>query len=164
MTKRMKILALLLSALLLTLAPAASAQTPPPPYGPPITLAQARKVAEAAEAEAKKNKWNVVIAVVDSGGNLVLLHRLDDTQIASVQIAQKKAWTANGMRRATKVFEDGVAAGGAGLRVLGIEQIITAEGGVPLVADGKIVGAIGISGVTSQQDGQIARAGAEALK
>jgi glc operon protein GlcG len=159
----MKILASILPALLLTLSLAASAQTPPP-YGAPITLAQARKVAEAAEAEARKNKWNVVIAVVDSGGNLVLLHRLDDTQIASVQIAQKKAWTANGMRRATKVFEDGVAAGGAGLRVLGIEQIITAEGGVPIIVDGKIIGAIGISGVTSQQDGQIARAGAEALK
>ena len=149
---------------MLILLPAAQAPAPPPPYGPPITLAQARKVAEAAEAEAQKNKWGVVIAVVDPGGNLVLLHRLDDTQIASIQIAQKKAWTANGMRRPTKVFEDQVAAGGAGIRVLGIDQIIPVEGGLPIIVDGKIIGAIGVSGVTSQQDGQVARAGAEALK
>ena len=140
----------------------ALAQTSPS-YGPAITLEQAKKVAAAAEAEARKNRWNVVIAIVDTGGNLVLLHRLDDTQIASVQIAQKKAWTAAAFRRPTKTFEDGVASGGAGLRVLGIEQIIPAEGGLPLIADRKVIGAIGISGVTSQQDGQIAKAGADAL-
>lgn len=140
------------------------AQTQAPSYGLPITLAQAKKVAEAAEAEARKNKWNVVIAIVDSGNNLVLLHRLDDTQILSLEIAQKKARTANGMRRPSKVFDDLIANGGVGLRILGIEQIIPVEGGVPLVVDGKIVGAIGISGVTSQQDGQIATAAAAALK
>lgn len=135
-----------------------------PAYGPPITLAQARKVAAAAEAEAAKNKWNVVIAIVDSGGNLVLLERMDDTQIFSIEIAQKKAKTANGMRRPSKVFDDGIAAGGAGPRVLGIDALIPIEGGIPLIVDGKIVGAIGVSGVTSQQDGQIAAAGVAALK
>lgn len=135
-----------------------------PSYGPPITLAQARKVAAAAEAEATKNKWNVVIAIVDSGGNLVLLERMDDTQIFSIDIAQKKAKTANGMRRPSKVFDDGIAAGGAGVRVLGIDAMAPIEGGIPLIVDGKIVGAIGVSGVTSQQDGQIAAAGVAALK
>jgi glc operon protein GlcG len=135
-----------------------------PSYGPPITLAQARKVAAAAEAEAAKNKWNVVIAIVDSGGNLVLLERMDDTQIFSIEIAQKKAKTANGMRRPSKVFDDGIAAGGAGVRVLGIDAMAPIEGGIPLIVEGKIVGAIGVSGVTSQQDGIIAAAGVAALK
>ncbi len=147
----------------LVLMPIIALAQAPPSYGAAITLEQAKKVAATAEAEARKNSWNVVIAIVDTGGNLVLLHRLDDTQIASIQIAQKKAWTAAAFRRPTKTFEDGVASGGAGLRVLGIEQIIPAEGGLPLMVNGKVIGAIGISGVTSQQDGQIAKAGAEAL-
>ncbi|MDX2043916.1 MAG: heme-binding protein [Acidobacteriota bacterium] len=141
----------------------AFAQTPPS-YGTPITLAQARKVVAAAEAEATKNKWNVVIAVVDTGGNLVLLERMDDTQIFSIEIAQKKARTANGMRRPSKVFDDMIAGGGAGIRILGIDQLAPIEGGIPLMIEGKIVGAIGVSGVTSQQDGQIAAAGVAALK
>jgi glc operon protein GlcG len=135
-----------------------------PSYGQPITLAQARKVAAAAEAEATKNKWNVVIAIVDTGGNLVLLERMDDTQIFSIEIAQKKAKTANGMRRPSKVFDDGLAGGGTAVRVLGIDALAPIEGGIPLIVDGKIVGAIGVSGVTSQQDGQIAAAGVAALK
>ena len=135
-----------------------------PSYGPPITLAQARKVAAAAEAEAVKNKWNVVIAIVDTGGNLVLLERMDDTQIFSIEIAQKKAKTANGMRRPSKVFDDGLAAGGTGVRVLGIDALAPIEGGIPLIVEGKIIGAIGVSGVTSQQDGIIAAAGVAALK
>lgn len=135
-----------------------------PSYGSPITLAQARKVVAAAEAEATKNKWNVVIAVVDTGGNLVLLERMDDTQIFSIEIAQKKARTANGMRRPSKVFDDMIAGGGAGVRILGIDQLAPIEGGIPLIIEGKIVGAIGVSGVTSQQDGQIAAAGVAALK
>lgn len=141
----------------------AFAQTAPS-YGSPITLAQARKVVAAAEAEATKNKWNVVIAIVDTGGNLVLLERMDDTQIFSIEIAQKKARTANGMRRPSKVFDDLIAGGGAGVRVLGIDQLVPIEGGIPLMIEGKIVGAIGVSGVTSQQDGQIAAAGVAALK
>ena len=148
--------------LLVLLCATAFAQMPS--YGSPITLAQARKVAAAAEAEAAKNKWNVVIAIVDTGGNLVLLERMDDTQIFSIEIAQKKAKTANGMRRPSKVFDDLIANGGAGVRVLGIDALAPIEGGIPLIVEGKIVGAIGVSGVTSQQDGQIATAGVAALK
>lgn len=137
------------------------AQDAPPSYGPAITLEQAKKVAAAAEAEARKNKWNVVIAVMDSGANLVLLQRMDDTQLGSIHIAQKKAYTAAAMRRSTKVFEDGLA---ATPKALGIDQVIPVEGGLPIYVNGKIIGSIGVSGVTSQQDGIIAKAGAEALK
>lgn len=137
------------------------AQDTPPSYGPAITLEQAKKVAAAAEAEARKNKWNVVIAVMDSGANLVLLQRMDDTQLGSIQIAQKKAYTAAAMRRSTKVFEDGLT---ASVKALGIEPVIPVEGGLPIYVNGKIIGSIGVSGVTSQQDGIIAKAGAEALK
>jgi uncharacterized protein GlcG (DUF336 family) len=153
-----------LSCLLCGLLTAVSFAQQPPAYGAPITLAQARKVASAAEAEAAKNKWSVVIAIVDTGGNLVLLERMDDTQIFSIEIAQKKAKTANGMRRPSKVFDDLLATGGNSVRILGIDALAPIEGGIPLIVEGKIIGAIGISGVTSQQDGQIATAGAAALK
>jgi glc operon protein GlcG len=139
-------------------------QTPTTPYGPPLNLEQAKKVAAAAEAEARKNSWNVVIAVLDSGGHLVLLQRLDNTQFASIQVAQDKAYSAVAFRRPTKVFQDGVAAGGEGLRILQLAGATAVEGGLPLVFEGKLVGAIGVSGVTSQQDAQIAKAGADALK
>lgn len=155
-------LALLLA--LLAVPSVVPAQDPPPSYGPAITLEQAKKVVAAAEAEARKNKWNVVITVVDSATNLVLLQRMDDTQIASIKISQKKAYTAAALRRSTKVFEDQVAGGGAGLKVLGNDEVIPIEGGLPIFVNGKIIGAIGVSGVTSQQDGIIAKAGAEALK
>jgi uncharacterized protein GlcG (DUF336 family) len=134
------------------------------PYGSAITLEAARKVVAGAEAKAKKEGWNVVIAVVDTGGHLVLLERLDNTQFGSVEVARQKAWSAAAFRRPTKAFQDVVAAGGDGLRILKLEGAVPLEGGVPLVVDGKIVGAIGVSGVTSQQDGQIAQAGVEALK
>jgi glc operon protein GlcG len=142
----------------------AGAQTPTAPYGPPITLEQAKKVLAGAEAEARKNNWNVVIAIQDSGGHLVLLQRLDNTQFGSVQIAQQKAYSAVAFRRPTKVFQDGVAAGGEGLRLLKLEGATPVEGGLPIIVDGKVIGAIGVSGVTSQQDNQIAKAGADALK
>ena len=141
----------------------ARAQTPPP-YGAPITLEQARKVVAAAEAEARRDGWNVVIAVVDGAGHLVLLQRMDNTQVGSVEIARGKAWTSAAFRRSTKWFEDTVAAGGSGLRVLTFEGVVASEGGLPIVVGGKLIGAIGVSGVTSQQDGQIAAAGAAALK
>jgi uncharacterized protein GlcG (DUF336 family) len=134
------------------------------PYGAPITLDQAKKALAGAEGEARKNNWNVVIAIVDTGGHLVLLQRLDNTQIGSIEVARQKAWSAAAFRRPTKVFEDAVAGGGSGLRMLKIEGAIPAEGGVPIVVDGKIIGAIGVSGVTSQQDGQIAKAGVEAMR
>jgi glc operon protein GlcG len=147
-------------------AATAGAQQPPPPpaYGAPITLEQAKKVLAGAEAEAKKNSWNVVIAIVDTGGNLVLLERLDNTQFGSNEVARQKAWTAVAYRRPTKVFEDAVAGGGMGMRILRLEGATPLEGGLPILVDGKIVGAVGVSGVTSQQDGQIAKAGIDALK
>jgi glc operon protein GlcG len=139
-------------------------QAPPPstPYGAPISIDAARKVMAAAEARAARNNWGVAIAIVDSGANLVMLHRLDNAQLSSVRIAEQKARTAAEFRRPTKVFEDAVAAGGIGLRVLTFGASV-AEGGVPIVADGKLIGAIGVSGVQSHQDAQVAQAGADAL-
>ncbi len=143
-------------------APAA-AQTAPPPYGPPLTLEQAKKAMAAAEAEAKKNNWPVVISIIDSGGHLVLLQRLDNTQYGSIEIATGKAMTALKLRRPTKALQDAIAGGGAGLRMLAIYPGVTPlEGGILIVADGKIIGGIGVSGVTSEQDAQIAKAGADA--
>ena len=140
-------------------------QVAPPstPYGAPISLADAKKAMTAAETEATKNGWGVAIAIVDSGANLVLLARLDNAQLSSTRIAEQKARTAAEFRRPTKVFEDAVAGGGIGLRVLTFGASV-AEGGVPIVSGGKVIGAIGVSGVQSQQDAQVAQAGADALK
>jgi glc operon protein GlcG len=132
-------------------------------YGPPITLGVAKQVMAAAEAEAVRNGWDVAIAIVDSGANLVVLHRLDNAQLSSVRIAEAKAKTAAEFRRPTKVFEDAVAGGGIGLRVLTFGASV-AEGGVPIVSNGTIIGAIGVSGVQSHQDAQVAQAGADAVK
>ncbi len=143
-------------------APPPAAAASPAPYRAPIGLEAARRAMAAAEEEATRNGWGVAIAVVDSGGHLVMLHRLDGTQIASVRIAEGKARTALEFRRPTKALEDAVAGGGAGLRLLSLENIFPLEGGVPIVAGGRMVGGIGVSGVTSQQDAQVARAGAEA--
>jgi uncharacterized protein GlcG (DUF336 family) len=137
---------------------------PPPPYGPPITLDQAKKAMVAAEAEAKKNNWNVVIVIVDSASQLVMLQRLDNTQYASIDIAKGKAVTSVNFRRPSKALEDTIAGGGAGLRLLRVEGVTPLEGGVLIVADGKIIGGIGVSGVLSAQDAQVARAGADVLK
>jgi glc operon protein GlcG len=143
----------------------AMAQAPPPaPYGPAITNAQAEKAMMAAVAEARKNNWNVVIAILDSGGHLVMLNRLDNTQYGSIDVAKGKATTAVNFRRPSKAFEDVLAGGGAGLRILGLSGAMPLEGGIPIVVDGKIIGGIGVSGVLSSQDAQIARAGADAIK
>jgi uncharacterized protein GlcG (DUF336 family) len=141
------------------------AQVAPPstPYGVPIDMSAAKQVMAAAEAEAIKNNWGVAIAIVDSGANLVMLQRLDNAQLSSVRIAEAKAKTAAEFRRPTKVFEDAVGGGGIGLRVLSFGASV-AEGGVPIVAGGKVIGAIGVSGVQSHQDAQVAQAGADALK
>jgi uncharacterized protein GlcG (DUF336 family) len=136
----------------------------PPPYGAAISLEQAKKVMAGAEAEARKNNWNVVICVVDSSGHPVAIHRLDNTQFGSVEVARDKAYSAVAFRRPTKVFEDLVAQGGANLRLLQLRGASSLDGGIPIVVDGKIIGAIGVSGVTGAQDAQIARAGIEALK
>ena len=140
-------------------------QVAPPvtPYGAPISLAKAKRAMKAAEAEATTNGWSVAIAIVDSGGNLVMMHRLDNTQLSSARIAESKARTAVEFRRPTKVFEDAVAGGGLGLRIFSFGGVAAAEGGVPIVSNGKIIGAIGVSGVQSHQDGQTAQAGAAAV-
>ena len=145
-------------------SPPATAAAPaaPLPYGMPISMDAARKAMAAAEKEATENNWNVAIAIVDSGGHLVMMHRLDGTQIAPIRIAEGKARTALEFRRPSKALEDAVAGGGAGLRLLALEGVTPLEGGVLIQAGGRIIGAIGVSGVTSAQDAQIARAGAEA--
>jgi glc operon protein GlcG len=127
-----------------------------------LTLEAAKKVAAAAEEEAVKNKWTVVIAIVDEGGNLVYLQRLDETQIGSIEVAIQKAKTAVSFKRPTKALEDAVITGGRTV-VLSLPGVVPIEGGLPLVVDGKVLGAVGVSGVTAQQDGQIAKAGVDAL-
>jgi uncharacterized protein GlcG (DUF336 family) len=159
-----KLVAVVLTLLVILGAGAAGAQAPPP-YGAPLTLDQAKKAMAAAEAEAKKNNWNVVIAILDSGGNLMMLQRLDNTQFGSLQIAQDKAHAAVAFRRPTAVWQDLIAQGGANLRLLNLTgNAGVLQGGVPIIANGMVIGAIGVSGVTSQQDEQIAKAGADALK
>ena len=128
-------------------------------YGLPISLVDAKKVIEAAEAEASSNDWAMVIAVVDSTGHLVALHRMDQSQFGSIAIAQAKAQTAVNFKRPTVVFEEAVAQGGLGLRLLSIPDLCLLEGGIPLLRDGKVIGAIGVSGAQSSQDGQVAMAG-----
>lgn len=145
-----------------TLSLAAQAQVPQ--YGPAINLEQAKKALVAAQAEAKKNNWPVAVAIVDTHGFLVAYEMMDNTQTASVQVAIDKAVSSAMYRRATKVFQDAVAGGGAGLRALNLRGASVVEGGLPIVVDGKIIGAIGVSGVNADQDGMVAKAGVEAMK
>jgi uncharacterized protein GlcG (DUF336 family) len=154
----------LLIVVAIVLVPRVNAQVVDLPYGAPIPLADARRVLAAAQAEATKNKWNVAVSIIDSGGHLVAFERMDTTQFGSVEVAHEKARTAVGFRRPSKAFQDTVAAGGEGLRILRLTGAMPIEGGAVLVMGGKIVGAIGVSGVTSAQDGQIAAAGAAAVK
>ena len=143
-------------------APPPAPSGTPPAYGAPISLADAKRVAEAAEAEALAHDWPMVIAIFDSTAHLVLLHRIDQSNIGAVKLAQRKAETAVRFRRATKVYEEIVAGGGT--RLLSVaEDIITLEGGLPLLQGGKVVGSIGVSGMASDQDGLVAAAGARAL-
>jgi glc operon protein GlcG len=138
---------------------------PPPPYGPPIPLETAKRVMAAAETEALANGWPMVIAIFNSADQLVLLHRLDQANLGAVDLAQRKAATAVRFRRATKVYEDIIAGGGAGLRLLSAApDLIALEGGVPLLQGGAVVGSIGVSGMQSWQDGQVAQAGARVLQ
>lgn len=150
------ILALLLA---LAAAPRAEAQLAQRPV---LTLQAARTMADAAEAEARRNGWNVAIAVVDAAGELILFHKLDGTQPASVDIARQKARTAARLRRPTRALEEAVAGGRAVL--LALDDVLPLEGGIPVEVDGEVVGAVGVSGVTSQQDAQVARAGIAALR
>src|SRR2546428_7695346 len=144
-------------------AATASAQLPNP-YGPSITNDTAKKIAAATLAEARKNKWNMAVAIVDPSGDLVYFERLDGTQAASVNIAPDKARSAARFKRPTKALQDVLAAGGEGLRLLSLHGTVPVQGGVPTLIDGKIVGAVGVSGGTSQQDAQCANVGVAALK
>ena len=139
---------------------------PPPqiPYGPAISTDTAKSAAAAAIAEARRHGWNMAIAVVDPGGHLVYFEKMQDTQTGSVDVSIEKARTAALFRRPTRRIQDAVAAGGDGLRILRLPGAIPIEGGVPLIADGNVVGAIGVSGGTAEQDGQVARAGAGVVK
>jgi uncharacterized protein GlcG (DUF336 family) len=145
----------------------ALAQQPPaapmPPYGPAITLDQAKRAMAAAELEAAKNSWQVAITILDSGGNLVMFHKLDNAQLSAVTVSEGKARTSLEFKRPSKALDDAIAAGGAGMRLLALKDITPLEGGQPVIVDGKIVGAIGVSGALSSQDAQVAKAGADAL-
>ena len=155
-------LRLMLAAVLSATALAVCAQVPS--YGNSINLEQAKKVLAAAQAEARKNSWPVAIAILDTSGNLLAFEKMDDTQTASIWVAQDKGRSDAIYRRPTKVMEDAVAGGGAGVRFLNLRDASTVEGGLPIVVGGKVIGAIGVSGVTSPQDGVIAKAGLDALK
>jgi glc operon protein GlcG len=136
----------------------------PNPYGASINLDQAKKIAALSVAEAAKNNWKMAIAVVDVAGDLVYFEKMDGTQVASVNIAQDKARSAVRFKRPTKAMQDVLAQGGAGVRFLALQGAIPVEGGLPIVMDGKIVGAIGASGGSSDQDGLTAKAGADSVK
>jgi glc operon protein GlcG len=134
-----------------------------PPYGRSITIAEAKRVAEAALAPAVANGWTMVIAIVDPGGHLVYLEKMDETQVGSVEIARTKACSAAIFKRPTKVFQERLARGGDGLLVLRLAGAIPVEGGVPIIVDGKLIGALGVSGGSSAEDEACAEAGEAAL-
>ena len=163
------LLSLLIAVVVVFTVGVAAAQQPAAPtpapmaYGSPINLEQAKKVMAGAEAEARKNNWPVVIVILDTGGQMVMMQRLDNTQWGSVDIAKEKARTAVALRRPTKVLQDGIAQGGVNLRFLSTGFSVL-EGGIPIVHEGKIIGSIGVSGVLSTQDAQTAQAGHDALK
>jgi len=134
------------------------------PIGAPVNVETAKKAAAAALAEARKNGWLMVVAVVDPNGTLVYYEKMDNTQLGSAEVAIDKARSAALYKRPTMAFQDAVAGGGAGLRVLGLKGAVPVEGGLPIIVDGKLVGAIGLSGDASEHDGQCAAAGVSALK
>jgi len=169
MLMRKTLIALSIAGAAFATAAQAEMAAPPAPaaapvqYGQPgVNLEQATKAVEAAIAEAKKNGWLLAVAVVSNGGHLVHFSKMDQTQFASVQIAMDKAKAAAMFRRPTKVFEDRANSGGPS--VLSLHGVVASEGGIPLMRDGKVIGAIGCSGGTSQQDGQACKAGVDTIK
>lgn len=147
-------------------APAAAPATPPtrPSYGATVGLEAAKKIAAGAMAEAAKNKWAVAVAIVDNHGMLIYYEMMDDTQTAGATISIEKARTAAMFRRPSKDFEDRVAGGAIGVAVLGLPGVTPIEGGLPIMASGKVIGGVGVSGMSAPQDATIAKAGLEALK
>jgi glc operon protein GlcG len=144
-------------------APAAAASGPMLPYGPPITLDQAKRAMAASELEAAKNSWQVAITILDSGGNLVMFHKVDNTQLSAITTSEGKARTALEFKLPSKALDDAIAAGGAGMRLLALKDITPLQGGVLVEVNGAIIGAIGVSGALSAQDEQVATVGAAAL-
>jgi glc operon protein GlcG len=140
------------------------AQASPMPYGAPVSTDAAKRATAAAMAVARQNNWTIAVAIVDAGGILVYFERMDGAPNGSSAVAADKATSAALFKRPTKSFQDALAVGGDGLRMLRLQGAVPVEGGVPLVMDGKIVGAIGVSGATSAQDGQAAQAGADAVR
>jgi uncharacterized protein GlcG (DUF336 family) len=136
----------------------------PNPYGQSISVEDAKKAAALVVAEAKKNNWTMAVAIVDPSGNLVYYEKMDNTQLGSANISVDKARSAALFKRPTKAFQDALATGGENLRILRLQGTIPVEGGFPLLLDGKIVGGIGVSGATSAQDAQCAKAGADVFK
>jgi len=153
----MKSSRLVLLSSLLAVAPAVHAEMP---VRKVITLSVAKKIAAAAEAEAKRRHLTAVIVVVDDGGHPLLLHRLDDTQIASVEVGIGKARTAAIFRRPSKDFEDRIKEGH--VAALALPGATPLQGGIPIILDGKVIGAIGVSGESPQEDENVAKAGAAA--
>jgi glc operon protein GlcG len=139
------------------------AQAQVPQYGSNVSNEQARKAVAAAIAEARKINIPMAVAVVDTAGQLMAFERLDNTQFGSIGVSQDKAVSSAIYRRSTKVFQDAVAGGGVGLRVLTLRGANAVEGGLPLIVDGKIIGAIGVSGGSAEQDGVVAKAGSDGL-
>jgi glc operon protein GlcG len=139
---------------------------PPPqiPYGVSVSTESAKNVAAISITEAQKNNWKMAIAIVDTGGYLVYFERMQDTQTGSVDLAIEKARTAALFRRPTKLFQDSVAAGGEGLRLLRLTGAIPIDGGVPIITDGKVIGAVGVSGGSGDEDGLVAKSGSAAVK
>ena len=133
-------------------------------YGTPINAETAKRAAAAAIAEARKNNFTMAIAIVDPNGTLVYFEKMDNTQNGSAAIAIDKARSAALFKRPTKVFQDALAAGGEGLRILALQGAVPVDGGLPIISAGKIIGAIGASGGTSAQDGVVAKAGTDAVK
>ena len=150
------------AAMLMVFALGAQAQQMPNPYSGPITLETAKKITAAAVAEGKKNNWKMAFAVADTAGHLVYFEKMDNTQTASIKIAIVKARAAATFKRPTKTFADAVAKGNNA--ILGLPGTVTSEGGIPILVDGKIIGAIGASGGTGEQDGIAAQAGLNTLK
>ena len=134
-----------------------------PPYGPPITLTQAKRMMAAAELEATENTWQVAITIIDSGGNLVMFHKIDNAQLSATGLSEGKARTALEFKRPSKDLDEAIARGGGGNRLLALKDITPIEGGLPIVLDGKVIGAIGVSGAVSAQDTQVAKSGITAL-
>jgi uncharacterized protein GlcG (DUF336 family) len=153
-----KLASLLIAPFVLTVS--LGAQQQPILYGNPIPLEKAKAVAGVAVAEAQKNGWLMAVTILDPGGNLVYFEKMDGTQLGSIQVSMDKAHSAVFFKRPTKAYDDSLVAGGAGLRVLKVPGAMPVEGGVPIIENGKIIGAIGVSGAQPQQDGQCANAAA----